>query len=74
MMRLIRDHHPDIQFITTSNANLNAPMLAINAELGFSEHRRTDFYQIDGSAIADYLAGRPAAPMTMLPTSTRAAV
>jgi RimJ/RimL family protein N-acetyltransferase len=61
MMLLIRDHHPDIQFIATSNANLNAPMLAINAQLGFSEHRRTAFYQIDRSAIAHYLACRPAA-------------
>ena len=61
MMRLIRDHHPDIRFITTSNANLNAPMLAINAQLGFTEHRRTAFYQIDCSTIADYLASRPAA-------------
>lgn len=60
MMRLIRDRHPDIQFITTSNANLNAPMLAINTQLGFTEHRRMACYQIEFSAIEDYLASRPA--------------
>jgi GNAT superfamily N-acetyltransferase len=60
MMRLIRDRHPDIRFITTSNANLNAPMLAINAQLGFAEHRRTAIYQIGFSAITEYLARRPA--------------
>jgi RimJ/RimL family protein N-acetyltransferase len=60
MMRLIRDRHPDIRFITTSNANLNAPMLAINTRLGFSEHRRAAIYQIGLPAIAEYLARRRA--------------
>jgi RimJ/RimL family protein N-acetyltransferase len=56
MMDLIRERHPDIRFITTSNANLNAPMLAINSRLGFIEHRRTTVYQIGFATIAEYLA------------------
>ena len=40
MMELIRHRHPDIRFVSTSNASHNAPMLAINAKLGFEEHRR----------------------------------
>jgi RimJ/RimL family protein N-acetyltransferase len=61
MMRLIRDRHPDIQFVTTSNANLNAPILAINTQLGFTEHQRMAVYQIGFVAITDYLARRAAA-------------
>jgi GNAT superfamily N-acetyltransferase len=57
--RLIREHHPDICFITTSNANVNAPMLAINARMGFTEHRGAAVYQIAIGALADYLARRP---------------
>ena len=57
--RLIREHHPDVRFITTSNANVNAPMLAINARLGFTEHRGAAVYQIAIGALADYLARRP---------------
>jgi hypothetical protein len=61
MMLLIRDLHPDIRFVTTSNANLNAPMLPINTKLGFAEHKRTALYQIGFPALADYLARHPAA-------------
>jgi RimJ/RimL family protein N-acetyltransferase len=61
MMLLIRDLHPDIRFVTTSNASLNAPMLPINTKLGFAEHKRTALYQIGFPALADYLARHPAA-------------
>jgi GNAT superfamily N-acetyltransferase len=60
MMRLIHDRHPDIRFIATSNANVNAPMLSINKRLGFAEHRRTASYQIGPDAISDYLTRRVA--------------
>ena len=50
MMRLIHDRHPDIRFIATSNANVNAPILSINERLGFAEHRRTASYQIGPDA------------------------
>ena len=60
MMRLIHDRHPDIRFIATSNANVNAPILSINKRLGFAEHRRTASYQIGPDAISDYLARRVA--------------
>ena len=58
MLRLIRDRHPDVRTITTSNANVNAPMLSINARLGFVEHRRTATYQIGRDALSDVLNRR----------------
>ena len=67
MMRLIRDRHPDIRFITTSNANVNAPMLSINTRLGFAEHRRTASYQIGPDAISDFLARRVASVRSKQP-------
>ena len=60
MMQLIHDRHPDIRFIATSNANVNAPILSINKRLGFAEHRRTASYQIGPDAISDYLTRRAA--------------
>ena len=55
MIQAMRDHHPNIQTIITSNAKMNAPMLSINEQLGFCEHRRTAVYQIGPETISDYL-------------------
>ena len=55
MMQARRNHHPSIQTIITSNAKMNAPMLSINEQLGFCEHRRTAVYQIGPETISDYL-------------------
>ena len=41
MLRLIRERHPDIQFITTSNANLDASISSINKRLGSGSRHRT---------------------------------
>ena len=57
-MELIRHPHAGIDFISTSNARHNGPMLAINAKLGFEEHRRNDIYQIGVERLAEYLARR----------------
>ena len=67
MMRLIHDRHPDIRFIATSNAKVNAPILSINKRLGFAEHRRTASYQIGPDAISDYLARRVASVRSKQP-------
>jgi RimJ/RimL family protein N-acetyltransferase len=58
MMTLIRERHPEVQFISTSNARQNAPILSINARLGFVEHRRAGSYQIGPDTLSDYLARR----------------
>lgn len=58
MLRLIRSRHPDVRFITTSNANVNAPILSINTRLGFTEHRCTASYQVGPNAIEAFLERR----------------
>ena len=60
MLRLIRSRHPDVRFITTSNANVNAPILSINTRLGFTEHRYTASYQVGPDAIEAFLERREA--------------
>lgn len=42
----IRDLYPDAQWISTENAGSNAPMLAINRQLGFKQYRVGTEYQI----------------------------
>ena len=58
MLLLIRDRHPEVRLVTTSNAEVNAPMRSINARLGFREHRRDGSYQISRDTLALWLAQR----------------
>ncbi len=46
MMWLMRETHPGIKMIITTNANVNAAMLAINRQLGFVQHKDVRTYQI----------------------------
>ena len=46
MLLHIRELYPDAQWISTDNAGSNAPMLAINHQLGFKQHRAGTEYQI----------------------------
>jgi GNAT superfamily N-acetyltransferase len=50
-MRHIRSHHPELKMMITSNAESNAPMLSINARVGFIVYRRTVDYQITRGAL-----------------------
>lgn len=59
MLLLLRQRHPEVRMITTGNAEGNAPILAINRELGFAEHRRDSSYQITRDALGAWLATRP---------------
>lgn len=58
MLRLVRERHPEVTMMSTSNAEMNAPMLSINQRLGFAPHRRSSSYQISRDALADWLAAR----------------
>ena len=46
MLLRIRELYPDAQWIATDNAGSNAPMLAINHQLGFRQYRVGTQYQI----------------------------
>lgn len=46
MLLHIREIYPDTEWISTSNAGSNAPMLAINRKLGFKQFRVGTEYQI----------------------------
>jgi mycothiol synthase len=53
MLEHIRATYPDARWISTGNADSNAPMLAINTKLGFKQFRAGSAYQISRDAIAE---------------------
>jgi mycothiol synthase len=52
MLLFIRGKYPDVQFISTTNSNVNAPMLAINEQLGFKFYRQRTMYKLNVADIA----------------------
>jgi GNAT superfamily N-acetyltransferase len=56
MLREIRRHHPDAKIMLTHNAASNAAMIAINARVGFTVHKRSVDYQITRAALDDWFA------------------
>jgi len=55
MLRLVRERHPGVRLIVTSNAEVNARILSINHRIGFSEYRRDGSYQLTRDGLAKYL-------------------
>ncbi len=51
MFRQIRNRHPEVALMITSNAEVNAPMLSINRRVGFQVHRRIVDYQVTREAL-----------------------
>ncbi len=58
MLEKILFEIPQAQFIRTKNADLNAPMLKINHELGFKPHLAEARWQIQTSQLQLYLEGK----------------
>ena len=54
--RIVRER-PEARFVRTDNAQVNAPMLKINFELGFRPRARWTNWQVATDAVAQYLAG-----------------
>jgi GNAT superfamily N-acetyltransferase len=52
MLKHVHELYPQAQWVTTQNANSNAPMLAINKKLGFKEFRAGTEYQISRDDLA----------------------
>jgi GNAT superfamily N-acetyltransferase len=46
MLLHVREIYPDLKTVVTGNASSNGPMLAINTQMGFKEHRPGNEYQI----------------------------
>ena len=53
-----RELHPTLRRAVTVNAEVNAPMLAVNRQMGYEVHRREAFYQAPREAIGAWLAKR----------------
>lgn len=62
MLQLVRERHPAVMMAVTHNAEVNAPMLAINRRLGFAAHRHDAAYQIGPESLRAFLSIRPLAP------------
>jgi|SRR6516162_1122629 len=59
MLRQVRTHHPEAKLVSTSNAEVNAPILSINARVGFRVHRRNVDYQITRAALDSWCMRQP---------------
>jgi GNAT superfamily N-acetyltransferase len=53
MLAHVHHLHPQAEWVTTENAGSNAPMLAINKQLGFKEFRAATEYQISRDHLAE---------------------
>lgn len=58
MLRLVRERKPGVTLMTTNNAASNAPMLSINARLGFVRHKEIGTYQVGPAALQAWLVSR----------------
>ena len=59
MLRQVQEMHPEAIMIGTDNAEVNAPILSINARAGFKISWRNVDYQVTRAAL-DTWAGRSA--------------
>jgi len=59
LLRAVCERRPDVRLAITSNANVNAAILAINTQLGFVPHRDVRTFQITRGAIEATLARSP---------------
>ena len=58
LLRALRERRPSVRWIITSNANVNAAILAINTQLGFALHREVKTFQIALETLETALSSR----------------
>lgn len=58
MLRRVRAELPGVETVSTDNATSNAPMRAINAQLGFRAHKASVNVQLTIEALEAYLSAR----------------
>ena len=56
MMLHIKENYPDFKYVTTDNADSNAPMLSINNRLGFKPYKEDRTYKMRVEEVAAKLA------------------
>lgn len=56
MLDYIRRTYPEAKLVITGNAHSNGPMLAINHQLGFKEHKAATTYQLGRDHLDAFLA------------------
>jgi hypothetical protein len=58
MLRQVHQTHPEATAIGTNNAEVNAPILSINARVGFKVAWPTVDYQVTRAALDEWERGR----------------
>jgi GNAT superfamily N-acetyltransferase len=56
MLDRILAERPQAKFVRTGNADMNAPMLKINDELGFKPYIAEAIWQVETERVAEYLS------------------
>ena len=56
MLDKILAERPQARFVRTGNADMNAPMLKINNELGFKPYIAEVVWQVETEKVAEYLS------------------
>jgi len=62
MLEKVLRERPQVRYVRTGNADMNAPMLKINTELGFKPYRSHYAWQVETAKVLDYLASPAARP------------
>jgi hypothetical protein len=57
-LQILTQRQPQVRMVITSNATVNAAMLAVNTQLGFKPHREISTYQATITALEEWLAQR----------------
>jgi GNAT superfamily N-acetyltransferase len=64
MLERVLRERPEVQFVRTDNADVNAPMLKINTELGYQPYQAQTFWQVEVERVRAYLDEGAEAPET----------
>jgi mycothiol synthase len=55
MLDMVLREHPEVKFVRTQNADVNAAMLKINTELGFQPYSASTLWQVQVEQVMEYL-------------------